>query len=413
MTNRILLTGATGFLGTQLLRTLVAAGHEVVVLVRPRAGMTPAERVRRLVGPGGVSARVTVIGGDLTREFADVSSADLHRQAGRIDVVIHAAEIAQLDDRCSRLHYQVNVNGTRRALELARRLNASRFYHVSTAYAAGTSQDAHERLHPGTTVFRNSYERSKSLAERLVVAAADARLRTAVFRPSIVIGHSRTGEADPNLALYGFIERIRSFRDASDPAMQRSHRLLADPKARLNFVPVDVVCQALLLAVDAGVISGIHHVTDSDGVPVGSMLAGLSRCLGGTEGWLVAQLEGAGESPSLEDARLMRQLSTFLPYLSSGPRFHRTNTDRLFDDGLAPFVATDAQALETAMALYLHPPEGVWDPRSWFWPVEAAPSGETKGTRPPVQGHCGDVAAASVVPAQRTGPGSPAPAASS
>jgi len=60
MTNRILLTGATGFLGTQLLRTLVAAGHEVVVLVRPRAGMTPAERVRRLVGPGGVRHRLLV-----------------------------------------------------------------------------------------------------------------------------------------------------------------------------------------------------------------------------------------------------------------------------------------------------------------------------------------------------------------
>jgi hypothetical protein len=109
----------------------------------------------------------------------------------------------------------------------------------------------------------------------------------------------------------------------------------------------------------------------------------------------------------------MRQLSTFLPYLSSGPRFHRTNTDRLFDDGLAPFVATDARALETAMALHLHPREGVWDPRSRFWPVETTPARETEETRPSAHGHYGDVAAASVVPAQRTGPGSPAPAASS
>jgi len=320
-------------------------------MVRPKNGVAPEQRAAGLVGVEH-SDRVTLVEGDLLQEDAGIDDVIIRQHANTVDLFIHAAAIVKFEDKYSQQHLEVNVNGTRRALTVARRLAVPLAYHVSTAYTTGTSMESYERLHPAGTKFFNGYERSKWMTEKHVAAEMDAGLRTAIFRPSIIIGDSQTGEADTNLALYGFMHCVRRFIGSSSPATGSSHRLRANPETRLNFVAVDVVCRNLMLAMSQGVQGGIFHVTDPHGVSVKSMLESLCTSLGTHANALVADPGLTLDQMTGPELRLDGLVQPFLPYLNNGPRFHRTNTDSLFDTVGTTFPETDSAALKSAMQTY-------------------------------------------------------------
>jgi len=98
----------------------------------------------------------------------------------------------------------VNIHGTAHALELARRLECQRFFHISTAYVAGICDGPvmEDELLPNP-VFRNPYEETKYHGEKLV---RESSLLWTIIRPSIIMGHSETGECDSNKMVYGVIQ---------------------------------------------------------------------------------------------------------------------------------------------------------------------------------------------------------------
>src|SRR5262245_12240281 len=198
----ILLTGATGFLGGEILaRLLQRDDRQVYVLVRARDQGQAEARLRDTIGSlmgtdEGWSRRVSAIPADLCTPGMGLNEAQREWLAERTSQVIHCAASVSFEMGLPESRV-VNVEGTRRLLALAgfARLcgGLDCFTHISTAYVAGTHRGGFgERDLDRGQGFRNAYERTKFEAESLVRSRAPS-LPVQVLRPSIVVGDSASG----------------------------------------------------------------------------------------------------------------------------------------------------------------------------------------------------------------------------
>ncbi len=244
---RVLLTGATGFVGRELLVRLLARGDDVLALTRPRDGEDDAAAQARLLAlvertePGTPITGLTAGLGDVTAAGLSPSPATRRwlEAAGPVAIVHGAAEV-RFDLPREEMRRQ-NVEGTANVLALARGLaergRLAAVHHVSTAFVAGDRTDlvAEADLDAGQRP-RNEYERSKLEAEGLVRAAQAGGLPVAVHRPSIVVGDARTGRASSYKVLYWPMKVY---------ARGRFRTVFGRPGCTVDVVPVDFVADAL------------------------------------------------------------------------------------------------------------------------------------------------------------------------
>jgi thioester reductase-like protein len=250
-------TGYPGFIGKRLVRRLAeeARGTEarLVLLVQPRNA--PAARAD--LASEGIAAEV--VEGDVEQMHLGLSGAEFKGLAREVTDVWHLAARTFLAAPAAELR-RVNVEGTRNVLELAaaaRRLR--RLNHFSTAYVSGDRVGVilEDELAMGQR-FHNPYEETKFQAE-LLVRRAQADLPATVYRPSVVVGDSRTGEIDRFEGPYALaILLVASPLSVPLP-------LPGDAVAPLNVVPVDfVVDAALAIGADpAGAGRTVHLVDPS------------------------------------------------------------------------------------------------------------------------------------------------------
>jgi nucleoside-diphosphate-sugar epimerase len=231
-----LVTGAAGFIGKRLVRRLAEQGGKkdrLVLLVQPKSAARVAAEVAGL-GPG-----VEVLEGDVEQMHLGLAGAEWKGLAGAVTDVWHLAAIAWLGAE-ARVMRRVNVEGTRNVVELAqaaRRLE--RLNHFSTAYVSGDRVGVilEDELAMRQR-FHNAYEESKYHAE-LIVRRAQGELPATIYRPSIVVGDSRTGEIDRFEGPYA----LAILLVASPLAVPLP--LPGDAVAPLNVVPVDFVVDAV------------------------------------------------------------------------------------------------------------------------------------------------------------------------
>jgi long-chain acyl-CoA synthetase len=241
--NAVLLSGATGFVGMELLaRYLERTERHVYVLVRAADDAEARARVHTTLDSLGVSAcdsRVTAVRADIERDGLGIPAARRVDLASRVSEVVHCAASVSftLSLAQSRL---INVGGTRQMLELAGIAHArgglERFAYVSTAYVAGThpGEFREDELDVGQD-FRNAYERSKFEAET-VVRGHTGRLPIQIFRPSIIVGEEGSGWTSSFNVLYS---PLQAFVRGSLPFLP-AHR-----SAPVDVVPVDYVADAI------------------------------------------------------------------------------------------------------------------------------------------------------------------------
>ncbi|MFC4787093.1 SDR family oxidoreductase [Nocardioides sp. MAHUQ-72] len=237
----VLMTGFPGFLGGALLpRVLETTDEDAVCVVQPKYAALAEQRVARLADERPtLSGRIALAPGDITRP--GMGLADLETLTAGVTGLWHLA--AAYDLAVPRdLGLRVNVDGTRHALDVAARCpRLERFHHVSTCYVSGRHPGpfAEDDLEVGAP-FNNAYEETKHLAEALVRERMAAGLPATVYRPSIVLGDSRTGQTQKLDGLYFVIQLLlRQPRVAVLP-------VFGDPTAfRANVVPSDFVVEAL------------------------------------------------------------------------------------------------------------------------------------------------------------------------
>jgi nucleoside-diphosphate-sugar epimerase len=265
-----------------------------------------------------------VLVGDVT----DPGLAGAADQLGRLDAVWHSAASLKYRDRDADEIRAHNVVGTGNVVALAERAGAGELNHISTAYVAGRRSGlVPERSVPPGTETNNQYERSKVDAEAVVEAS---RLHHRIFRPSIVIGHSRTLAADSSMGVYGFLKEMFRFIRAADPSQLPALTIAADRSTGINLIPVDLVVSSAVEIAAHDTRAHHFHLTNGDAALVCDAIPIVCEIFGLPEPTFTAD---AAELTAA-DRILSRYLDFYLPYLGGERRFDRTNADEVVGDRL-------------------------------------------------------------------------------
>ncbi len=249
----ILITGATGFLGAQLVQKLLDCypDSRLALLIRDRAGQSGQQRANLIVPPAQRS-RVHVYSGDVSLPNCGLDASTYERLSAEATRVIHSAATVRFDHSLDEARH-INVEGTRRLLDFAAGARHLRsFAYVGTAYVAGERSGLirEGELAVGQS-YRNTYEQTKAEAEALVRSRLSS-MPGVILRPSIIVGDSRTGVTS-------------SFKMMYWPLKIYARRLWRTvpgyPDAVLDIVPVDFVAAAVArMAFDEAALGNTVHL---------------------------------------------------------------------------------------------------------------------------------------------------------
>src|SRR5438067_2483269 len=264
-------TGATGFIGKRLVRTLLERrGSTVYFLLRPES---EGKVVDLLAYWGVTKARAIPVFGDLTTKKLGVAADDIKQLKGQIDHLYHLAAVYDLAaDEESQV--QVNIEGTRNAVEFAKAIDAGHLHHVSSIAAAGLYEGVfREDMFDEAEGLDHPYFMTKHESEKIV--RTESKVPWTVYRPALVVGDSQTGEMDKidgpyyffkmnlfvNAALLGFIPKsVKKGMMALASVRRVKAAVLKDlglPEDMLTFVnfPTRYDCRETLAALKGSGIS--------------------------------------------------------------------------------------------------------------------------------------------------------------
>lgn len=258
-------TGATGFIGRNLVQRLLRREGTIYALVRA-GSRGRLEELRTAWGPNG--ARVVPITGDLAQPGLGVSEEDLLTLRGDVDHFFHLAAIYDMTAG-SEAQEIANVEGTRHAVELAGAIDAGCFHQVSSIAAAGLYRGEwrEDMFEEAERLDTHPYFRTKHESERVVREECHRPWR--VYRPGIVVGDSRTGEIDKVDGPYYFfklLQRARRVLPAWLPAV-------GIEGGEINIVPVDFVADAIdHIAHEPGLDGQTFSLTDPEPKSAGAVV---------------------------------------------------------------------------------------------------------------------------------------------
>ncbi|XP_057659744.1 putative fatty acyl-CoA reductase CG5065 isoform X1 [Diorhabda carinulata] len=277
----IFITGGTGFMGKilieKLLRSCPGIG-KIYVLLRSKRGRNVEERLKQLldgevfdkIRENNPDALDKIIGieGNVAELNLGLSDSDRQLLVDNVNIIYHSAASVRFDDFLDE-SILMNIRGTREIAQLALDLkNPTILVHVSTAYCNGDRYEVDEKLYPPHGDWRdaillaetcdkellhimtekyiyphvNTYTFAKGLGEQVVNDMCKGKIKAIITRPSIVINALDEPIAGWNDNLNGPM----SLMLAAAKGLLRTS--LSKPDLKLNYIPVDLVIKAIILA---------------------------------------------------------------------------------------------------------------------------------------------------------------------
>lgn len=282
-------TGGTGFIGRFLVQKLLARGEKIYLLMQ-ESSMPKYEKLLERVGA--TSDQVIAVKGTLTKKNLGISKADMDAMKDQIDHFYHLAAIYDLY-ASAEVQEAVNIDGTRNAINAAKAMKAGCFHHVSSIAAAGLYRGIfREDMFEEAQKLNNPYLRTKHDSEKLV--REECKVPWRVYRPGMVVGHSKTGEIDKIDGPYYFFKMIQKIRHAIPQWVPT----IGIEGGRMNIVPVDYVVDALeYISHVEGENGGCFHLTDPEPHKLGEVLNIFAK---------------AGHAPTMT-MRIDAQMFSFIP----------------------------------------------------------------------------------------------------
>ncbi len=262
-------TGATGFIGRYLVSNLLKRKGSIHVLVRKGSEKKLDAIAERM---GWDRKRLVPVTGDLGKPRLGLSPAQVKALSGKIKHFFHLAAIYDLSADADSQQV-ANIEGTRHAVELATAIKAGCFHHTSSIAAAGLYPGVfREDMFDEAEGLKDPYLRTKHESEGIVRRECKVPFR--IYRPSMVIGHSRTGEMDKIDGPYYLFTLIKKIRQAVPQWMPT----LGVEGGRINVVPVDFVADAMdYLAHKRGLDGQCFHLVDPNPMRFGELMNTFAR----------------------------------------------------------------------------------------------------------------------------------------
>ena len=283
---RLLLTGATGYLGIYTLAALLAGGaYEIHCLVRCDDVAAGRQRLRQAAAQKGLrldadAAQLHIVCGDVAQERLGVDAERYRWLSEHIDCIVHGASMINLMDPLARL-YPTNVLGAARIIELAATARVKPVHYISTiavhhALPEGAPEPVAETVAASDAwaQLRLTYEQSKTMAEQLFYRARLAGIPVNVLRPGTITWDSglhsdRQDGAGPYINDDAFLKFYRACLAVS-----------AYPRSALtiNIVPVDYVARAIACVVASATgASTNYHLVSQSSIPVDQVYRALGE----------------------------------------------------------------------------------------------------------------------------------------
>jgi nucleoside-diphosphate-sugar epimerase len=371
MGSAVLVTGATGFLGSHLALTWLEQFPDdtVACLARRDGAGTARERVldslrkaERDSASHDVVARnlerIVVVEDDLLSRAGESDPAVEELEALGIDSFWHSAASAKCVENDAHEVWNTNVGGVENALALAHRLHIPIFNQISTAYSCGTmSGRIFETIDRDPDDFNNIYEKSKHHGEQLVRRYCDAEgLAWRIIRPSIIIGHSQTFRTSSAAGFYYCLDALRLLHDRV-ATRERSYfdrhalRVGIDRNATLNLIPVDFVSSEMVDIHRRGsaTLNQAFHVTSESPVSLCDWLKKCGPMIG------IQRIEFVDDESVMSalDRVFTRQVKAFLPCMKQRKVFDRSNAARHGIEGRQLDYLLDTERLASFAETYL------------------------------------------------------------
>src|SRR5664279_5114283 len=280
----IALTGATGFLGSHLMASLLKKGYNVIILGRQAKNESLNERISRLLrwfGMDKYSGQVTCIDTDLSKDNLGMEKVDYTRLCKVVGSVIHCASDTSFSENKREKVMAANIGNLEGILEFSKNANVSFFHYISTAYVAGTGITYCRETFSTAKTFTNVYEESKAAAENIIsVFCQKNSINLSIIRPSIVYGDSQSGRSLKFNALYFPIRSAQSIREIylndinnnggmkamkngvyidKDGYLFLPLKIYLPREGDLNIIPVDYFVNTTIKIIENCSKNGIYH----------------------------------------------------------------------------------------------------------------------------------------------------------
>lgn len=272
-TQTIFLTGFPGFIAGPLVARLARPDVQFFLLVQPQFVEKAVESVERIAEDTDTPLEnFALVEGDITAEGLGVSDEDLESIRGETTGLFHLAAVYDLAVEKD-IAFRINLEGTKNVNEFCKSLpHLQRYNYVSTCYVAGKRLGRIlEAELEHAAGFRNYYEETKYLAEK-EVEALKLTLPVTIYRPSVVVGDSNTGETAKYDGIYYLIHYLRKA-----PGLLRMINV-GNRDVRLNLVPVDFVVDAIAeLSRDENAVGKTVALADPEPLTTAEMFDVLAR----------------------------------------------------------------------------------------------------------------------------------------
>jgi len=341
---KILITGATGFLGRNILFRLLERDDpsRFALIIRGRKDKSPRDRLHKILSDRydeeqarAYEKRIDLVLGDVTWKHFGMDDRAYSRLAYNVVRVIHAAATVSFNLPLD-MARNINVAGTENLLDFAAHAHRAgtlqRVDYVGTAYVAGKRSGPirESELNEGQD-FNNTYERTKCEAEELV-RQRWGDIPVAVHRPSIIVGESTTG-------------RTSSFNVMYFPLKIYTRGIWrwvpGSPDTPVDIVPVDFVCDAVeAIARKPDSVGRSYHLSASDKATTLGRAAGMAASYFGAKPVRFIQptlymntvhpMVGLLTFGRLHDM-LLNKGALYLPYFMNKLRFDNSNAKAILD----------------------------------------------------------------------------------
>ena len=337
----VFLTGATGFLGTEVASELIwTTDEDIYVLVRGRDTKEALHRLKTFWYDQKeiyqeIGRRIIPLAGDFTRPDLGLAPSVISMLRGRISRIYHVGAETGIQ-KSRRELMTVNRRGTACLLRFARMIDAGgslrRFIFVSTAYTAGLRTGRILETDPLPEKYATYYEESKGLAEKLVRSYG---LPYTIFRPGMIVGNSENGRIRNFNTIYYVLKLMLQGKLGVIPVSEDQ---------KLNIVPVDYVAEAIVkISLMDQAENACFHLTPSEEMkPTAGELADMVRTWAEDHLQLKLARPRFVPLPALKKAGLthnrkraekkknmVSNLTALMPYFYDDHIFDRTGTDRL------------------------------------------------------------------------------------